>query len=161
MTVEEKRAALGYLMFLKEKRTGIIKGRGCADGRKQRLYTNKEHSSSPTVSIEAVFITSGIDVLEERDVAIVDVPGAFMQAAMEDIVHMRLDGRMAESLVEMSPATYEKILSIHEWLTGYLCFIEEGAIWNSQGGPTILEEIIITVTKMGLCIKPIRRMCCK
>ena len=33
---------LEYLMFIKQKRCGKIKGRGCADGRKQRLYTSKD-----------------------------------------------------------------------------------------------------------------------
>ena len=37
----QKKNALGYLMFLKQKRSGQIKGQGCADGRKQRLYTPK------------------------------------------------------------------------------------------------------------------------
>ena len=32
---EQKSKALGYLMFLKQKQCGRIKGRGCADGRKQ------------------------------------------------------------------------------------------------------------------------------
>ena len=32
MTREEKRVCLQYLMFLKQKRSGRIKGRGCADG---------------------------------------------------------------------------------------------------------------------------------
>ena len=41
MTNEEKQGALQYLMFLKQKRDGVIKGRGCADGRKQGAYTNK------------------------------------------------------------------------------------------------------------------------
>mmetsp|Transcript_7190 Transcript_7190/g.15685 ORF Transcript_7190/g.15685 Transcript_7190/m.15685 type:complete len:221 (-) Transcript_7190:165-827(-) len=44
-----KSAALRYLMFLKRKRDGTIKGRGCADGRPQRAYINKEESSSPTI----------------------------------------------------------------------------------------------------------------
>ena len=34
LTTSEKKAALQYLMFLKKKRCGKIKGRGCADGRK-------------------------------------------------------------------------------------------------------------------------------
>ena len=38
LTTEDKKKALGYLMFLKEKRNGDIKGRGCADGRPQRLF---------------------------------------------------------------------------------------------------------------------------
>jgi hypothetical protein len=32
LTREQKQKALQYLMFLKEKRCGRIKGRGCADG---------------------------------------------------------------------------------------------------------------------------------
>jgi hypothetical protein len=39
LTYAEKKKALEYLMFLKEKRTGKIKGCGCADGRKQWVYT--------------------------------------------------------------------------------------------------------------------------
>jgi hypothetical protein len=32
LTPAERKGALRYLMFLKEKRCGTIKGRGCADG---------------------------------------------------------------------------------------------------------------------------------
>jgi hypothetical protein len=51
LTREEKSKALNYLMFLKKKRCGRIKGRGCADGRKQILYKTKEETSAPTVAI--------------------------------------------------------------------------------------------------------------
>ena len=39
LTREQKKEALEYLMFLKRKRCGRVKGRGCEDGRKQRPYT--------------------------------------------------------------------------------------------------------------------------
>ena len=35
LTPTQKREALGYLMFLKQKCNGKIKARGCADGRPQ------------------------------------------------------------------------------------------------------------------------------
>ena len=35
LSYEERKRALRYLMFLKEKRDGTIKARGCADGRPQ------------------------------------------------------------------------------------------------------------------------------
>ena len=41
ITREEKRVCLQYLMFLKQKRSGRIKGRGCADGQKQRKFITK------------------------------------------------------------------------------------------------------------------------
>jgi hypothetical protein len=83
LSMDDRQCALAYLMFLKQKRDGKIKGRGCADGRKQRLNINKEDASSPTVSIEAVLLSSTIDAHEERDVATIDITGAFMQAEMD------------------------------------------------------------------------------
>lgn len=112
MTREEKRAALHYLMFLAKKRCGRIKGRGCADGRKQRAYTSKEDASSPTVAIEALMLSCVIDAKEHRDVATVDLPGAFMQADMPDLVHMRLEGTMAELLVRIDPKLYRKYVRV-------------------------------------------------
>jgi hypothetical protein len=64
LTHEQKKQALAYLMFLKRKRCGKIKGRGCADGRKQRLYMTKEDAASPTVATKAVFLTAVIDARE-------------------------------------------------------------------------------------------------
>jgi hypothetical protein len=64
LTPKELREALGYLMFLKRKRCGKIKGRSCADGRKQRPHINHADAASPTVATESVFLTAVIDVLE-------------------------------------------------------------------------------------------------
>ena len=61
---EQRKEVLAYLMFLKRKPCGKIKGRGCADSRKQRAYITKEESKAPMVSTEAVFLTGVIDVLE-------------------------------------------------------------------------------------------------
>jgi hypothetical protein len=54
ITRQQRHNALQYLMFLKKKRCGTIKARGCADGRKQCEYTSKEETSSPTVAIEVL-----------------------------------------------------------------------------------------------------------
>ena len=110
LTKKQKKDALAYLMFLKKKRCGKIKGRGCADGRKQRIYTAKEEASSPTVSVEALMLTCAIDAKEERDVATVDIPGAFMQADMDELVHVRLEGTMAELLMKLDPKLYRPYL---------------------------------------------------
>ena len=110
MTKQERRASLQYLMYLKKKRCGTIKGRGCADGRKQRKTTRKEDASSPTVSIESLMISCTIDAHEGRDVATADIPGAFMQADMDEMVHVRLEGTMAELLVKLDPKLYRKYI---------------------------------------------------
>ena len=72
---EERKKALRYLIFLKEKRDGTIKARGFADGRPQRIYTNIEDTSSPTMSIEAM-LSCTIDAKQSRYVVVSDIPGA-------------------------------------------------------------------------------------
>lgn len=108
MTRDEKLKTLKYLMYLKKKRYGRIKGRGCADGRKQRAYIEKEDASAPTAHIESVFLSCTIDAYEKRDVATVDIPGALMHANMNEVVHMRIDGSMAALLAKINPDKYEK-----------------------------------------------------
>ena len=80
---DEQKQALESLLFLKEKKDGTIKGRACADGRKQRGHIAKEDTASPTVSLEAVFLTATIDAKEGRKVAVVDIPNAFVQNKMD------------------------------------------------------------------------------
>jgi hypothetical protein len=96
LTAAERKGALRYLMFLKEKRCGKIKGRGCADGRSQREYMSKQKTSSPTVATEVLILTCVIDAIEGRDVATCDIPGAFMQSDMKGKVVMKLEVVMAE-----------------------------------------------------------------
>jgi hypothetical protein len=86
----------------------IIKGRGCADGRKQQEYLTKEETSSLTVAIESVMISCTIDAHEGRDVATADIPGAFMQTNMEGTVHVMLEGKMAELLARLDPKLYRQ-----------------------------------------------------
>ncbi len=114
LTEYEREAALQYFMFLKEKGNGTVKGRGCADGRKQRKTTTKEEASSPTVAIESVMLSCTIDAKEERDVGTVDLPGAFMQADMEDTIHMKLEGKMAELLDLIAPTQYRKYIRMEK-----------------------------------------------
>jgi hypothetical protein len=106
LTPEQKREALAYLMFLKRKRCGKIKGRGCADGQKQRAYTAREDAASPTVATESIFLMVVIDALEGRDVAIIDIPGAFMQVDIDKQVHIRFTGKMVDMLLEIDPDMY-------------------------------------------------------
>ena len=99
MSKDEKKASLQYLMFLKKKRSGIIKGRGCVDGRKQRVYLNKDDISAPTFSTKSLLLTYLIDAMENRYIVTVDIPGDFMQSDLEgDDLHMKLEGKMVDIL---------------------------------------------------------------
>ena len=106
LTHEQRKEALAYLMFLKRNHFGKIKRRGCADGHKQRAYIAKEDSMAPTVSTKAGFLTAVIDALENRDVAVLDVPSAFMQADIDERVHVRFTGEMVKMLLQIDKEMY-------------------------------------------------------
>jgi len=124
MTYDERKKALRYLMFLKEKRDGSIKARECADGRPQCIYTNKEDASSPTMSIEAMVLSCAIEAKESRYVVVSDIPGAFLHADMEENVHMLLEGTVAEMIVKQDPLMYKK----HIW-------------YNKKGKPMMYVQL--------------------
>ena len=72
--------------MIKEKRTGTIKGCTCANISKQRsnFLKDGEDFTSPTVSLEALFISFLIDAHEVRDVAAFDIPGAYLHAEIPE-----------------------------------------------------------------------------
>jgi hypothetical protein len=112
LTSEQKKGALESLMFLKEKRDGTIKGRACADGRKQWEKAEPGDATSPTVTLESVLITSIIEAFEGREVTVVDIPGACLIADMDEEVIMLLRGRLAELMVKTAPNIYRKYITV-------------------------------------------------
>ena len=91
-------------MFLKEK-NGDIKGRGCTNGRPQRLYKSKAETSSLTAIIESVFITGLIEAQESRDVAVVGIPGAFLQTKASNGTIIKLQDATVKIMLKMNPVT--------------------------------------------------------
>ena len=110
----QKREALGYLMFLKKKWCGTIKGRGSVDGWNQWAYITKEESTSPTISTEAVFLTAIVDAWENHKVAVLDVPGAFMQVDMDEMVHVQFQGEMVDKLLEIDHDLYASYVTVEK-----------------------------------------------
>jgi hypothetical protein len=56
-------------------------------------------------------LTSVIDTLEGRHVATANIPGAFMQANMDEVVHMQLASKMVELLLRIA-LEYEQYVVI-------------------------------------------------
>ncbi len=86
-----------------------------AGGNKQRGYIDKEDASSPTVAIESVILTSIVNALEERDVAIVDIPNAFVQTVIEEKskrVIIRIRGMLVDMLLKIASEVYQSYVTI-------------------------------------------------
>ena len=104
-----KSASLQYIMFFKKKRSRKIKGRGCADGQKERLYMSKDKVISSTVATKALLLTCLINSMEGRDIATVYIPGAFMQSDMEGgDTFMKLEEKTVSILDKIDPKMYKQ-----------------------------------------------------
>jgi hypothetical protein len=125
VTYEMFQMSLSYLMFLKRKRCGKIKARGCADGRSQREYITKDESSSPTVKTQALMCSCLIDAIERRCVVVGDIPGAFLQADYPQDAgkecYLKFEGVMVDMICEIKPE-YTKLIKTTKngkrWLFG-------------------------------------------
>ena len=91
----------------------IIKGRGCADGRKQRDWLSKEDTLLPTVSTEGLMLSCMIDATEIRVVATADIPGAFLQTDYDKgDIHIKLEGDMGTLPEDIDPEYYKYFIYI-------------------------------------------------
>ena len=76
---DERKHVMQLLLFLAEKHDGTIKARHCANGSMQWNWTSSESTASPTAHTESVPLSAVIDAQEGRDVAVSNVPNAFIQ----------------------------------------------------------------------------------
>jgi hypothetical protein len=96
-------------MFIGQKRTGETKARMVAGGNTQRGHVTKEESSSPTVSAEAVLLTSIVNAHKGRDVAVINILNAFIQTRVgdaKDHVIIHITGVIVDWLVKVAPKVY-------------------------------------------------------
>ena len=111
LSAKQKVQMLEAFIFLTEKRSGEIKARKVLGGNMQHNYISKEVASSPTASTEAVMITAVIDTKEKREVAMVNIPNAFVQMVIKDKdaehrVIVQLRGQIVDILCEIASDIY-------------------------------------------------------
>ena len=123
---EERRQVLESHFFLEQKKKNEIKGRIVSGGNKQRSYTSKQETSSPTYHVESIFCTAVIDAMECSNVAVVDVPNSFVQTdlikngkAVKIIMVLR--GRLADIMIRISPQVYNKYPATNKQGKTVLC----------------------------------------
>lgn len=99
------------MIFLNEKKDGMVKARACAGGRKQWEITAEGEVALPTVSVESVFITCAMKVKENQDIAVIDLPVAFLQADCKDHVNMKFQERLAELMALAASQICQKYIT--------------------------------------------------
>jgi len=109
---------------------------------------------SPTVKTESVFLSCVIDAIEQRDTAVVDIPGAFMHSNMKGKVVMKLEGIMAEIMKRIDPTRYGKY-TVMEWGKETLYVILSKALYGTlQAALLFWENLSQKLKSWGFVINP-------
>jgi hypothetical protein len=147
LTKKEKREALEAVNLIKRKRCGKLKGRTCANGSKQRKYLKIDETVySPTCTTEGLITTLVVDAMEERDIAIFDVQGAYLQTKMpqDKNVILVIRDEFVDILCEVNPeykkhvriVNGRKVLYVRILRAIYGC-IESAMLWYNLYSSTL------------------------
>ena len=157
---EEKRKALRAINLIKQKRCGKIKARTCADGRPQRSYVPRDEAASPTVSMEALLTTLAIDAKEKRDVAVFDVPSAYLHAEMpaSKKVLIKLEDKFVDIMCQVNPRylpyvrteNKKKVLYLRVLKALYGC-IESAPLWYNTY-TSVLQKMGFELNRVDPCV---------
>ena len=104
LTRSQKKGALRAINPIKEKWSGKLKGRTCADGRPQRCYITKEDAPLPTIPLKALFTSLIIDAHIGIDVEIFVVPGAYLSADIPEdkFILLNIEGEFVDIMCEVN-----------------------------------------------------------
>ncbi len=125
---------------------------------KQRDYITTEDVSSPTVSAEAVMLTCVIDAVEGRDVAVINVPNAFVQIVVEDKEHrviICIRGPLVDILVSIAPEVYGPYVSTNKSGQKVLLVQCLNAVYGTMVTALLYyKKFAKSLTKQGYKINP-------
>ena len=138
LSQEKRMCTLSSLLFLKEKRTGDIKGRACINGVLQRTHIPNEDAALPTVSTESTFVTLTVAASEKRKVRCYDVPSAFVNTEIDKDVIMVLKGDLAHMMVQIAPEIPEIHNNRQEGYEGPLRETPKSALRTNASKPVLL-----------------------
>jgi hypothetical protein len=137
LTKQQKKGALHAINLIKEKRSGILKGRTVADGHLQQYTYNKSQTASPTVSNDSLMETKLIDAYERQDVGNADMAGAYPKATMNNFVVMKFRGHSVDILCNMNSALH--CYHFGKWNKSDLCPTKESTVWMCEICTSVAE----------------------
>jgi hypothetical protein len=143
LSMIEKQETLRLIMTVKEKRSGELKGRGCADGRKLRGRISNQDATSPTVTREALLMSCAIDV-----------PGAYLHCDMDELCHVLLEGVMVDLYLKVNPAASEMVTYGRNGKKRLYTRMNKALYGHMRSGRLFWENISSKLQSMGFESNP-------
>ena len=135
LTCDKCQNVPAFHMFLTERCSGKVKAHVCANCSVQRKHVAREEDAAPTVTSETMFIHGTIFAHEWWDVAMCDIPGAFLQANNPNYVLMHFDSILLELMVTVQICYYKCQRQL-----GFKHSVHKGSIPNDEKCFIILSK---------------------
>ena len=87
-------------------------------------------------------LTETIDALEGRDVGLVDTPGGYLSADMDDEVHVVFRGTLAEIMVASNPALYRPFVSYETGKAVLYVRMKKALYGCLKNAPLFYEKVV-------------------
>jgi hypothetical protein len=158
LSTAQKEHILKSHIFVEEKQDGKIKTRKVIGGNKQQGYITKEDVSSPTVSAEVVMLTCMIGALKDQDIAVIDIPNAYVQTVVEDEEHhviICIRGPFVDILMSIAPDVYGPYVSTNKAGQKVLLVQCLNAVYGTMVAALLYyKKFVKSFTKQGYKINP-------
>ena len=96
-----------------------------------------------------------IDVHKKKDVAVVDIPGAFLTTDMDKGIIMLLLGRLAELKVNTEPSIYQKFFMIENGWTVLYVKLQKVLYQFLRSALLFFEKLVSDLNSIGFIINPL------
>ncbi len=154
LSEEDKKKVLSSLIFLKEKKSRVIKARSCANQNQQREHIAKEEAVALTITLESVFIKSTIDAKESRKVVTVDILETFLHADNKDYVIMKMVGMLAELMVKTNPKLYRQYVILEKGRSVLYLRLQKVLYGMMKSALLFYRKLVSELQEMGFEINP-------
>jgi hypothetical protein len=130
-----------------------------AGGNKEQDYISKDDASSPTVTTEAILLSCIIDAKEGRDVAVIDIPNAFIQMRVEDegdMAIIKIRGSLVDILVQIfASGVYKSYVTTDKKGTKQLLVQCQNALYGTMVASLLYyRKFTKSLTSVGFEINP-------
>jgi hypothetical protein len=112
----------------------------------------------PTIATEAVLLSCIIDAEEGRDVAVIDIPNAFIQTRVEDegdMAIIKIRGVLVDILVKIAPDVYKSYITTDKKGTKQLLVQCQNALYGTMVASLLYyRKFTEILTSVGFKINP-------
>ncbi len=138
------------------KDSGECKTRTVADGSQQRGSINDEDKASPTVSLAAILLTALIEAVEEREVATLDIPNAFLHSDLpeDEQVIMKLTSKLAEIMETIVPEIYHSFIRVEQGKKVLYVKLQKALYGLLKAALLFYEKLSSDLVEEGFTIHP-------